>query len=149
MWSGCLQDGRRKGQDILPLCLGCFGGWFLGLQDEHAKWFLWHNQTRKTFYFSCINAGQEESTERSMKVTLYHPPTTIESTQCYILIQTLKLEWEWHSASCNTHPVVAYFSWTTGGLVIHLGWGVIHNITPSQLLHNRSFQSPSQLQTIF
>lgn len=132
--SGCLQDGRRKGQDILPLCLGYFGGWFLGLQGEHAKWscswFLWHSQNRKTFYFSYRNIGQEDSTESSIKLTLYHLPTTIESTQCNILIQTPKLEWKWHSASCNTHPIGAYFSWTTAGLVIHLGQDVIHSINP-------------------
>lgn len=63
----------------------------------------------------------------------------MESTQCYILIQTFKLEWKWHSASCNTHPAVGYFSWTTSGLVIHLGQGVIHNMHPFSVTAQQVF----------
>lgn len=104
-----------------------------------CSWFIRHSQNWKTFYFSCINTGQEGSTESSMKVTLYHPSTTTESTQCYILIQTFKLEWKWHSASCNTHPAVGYFSWTTSGLVIHLGQGVIHKMNPFSVTAQQVF----------
>lgn len=129
-----LRMAEERGRTYCPSALALLGADSLGLQDAHAKWscsgFLWQSQNRKTDYFSYINTRQEESTESSMEVTLYHLPTSWESTQCYILIQTLKLEWKWHSASCDTHSVVAHLSRTTAGLVIHVGQGVIHNIDP-------------------
>lgn len=72
--------------------------------------------------------GRRRAGASSIKVTLYNLPSSLENTQYDVLIQTLKLEWKWHLASCGTCSVVVHLSWTTAGLVTHLGLGVIHNI---------------------
>lgn len=72
--------------------------------------------------------GRRRAGTCSIKVTLCHLSTSLESTQYDVLIQTLKLEWKWYLASCETCSVVVLWSWTTAGLVIHLGLCVIHNM---------------------
>lgn len=63
-----------------------------------------------------------------MKVILWHLPTSLGSTQHVVLIQTFKLEWEWHLDSCDACCLVFHLSLTTAGLVIQLGLPIIHSI---------------------
>lgn len=72
--------------------------------------------------------GRRRAGASSINVTFYRLPTSSESTQCDVLIQTFKLVRKWHLASCDTCSIVVHLSRTTEGLVIHLGLGVICNI---------------------